>query len=186
MGAGSMKRPRSASSADARARSVRARTANSDQTVGPRPAFDRPSPSSPAASATMRANRDVDTGPELRIRRAIHARGLRYYVHRQLRIGTSRVRPDLVFPRLRVAVFVDGCFWHSCPVHRSLPRANADYWLPKLEANVQRDRRATEDLIAAGWCVMRFWEHADVEEVADEIAAAVRRRGLEISRRRDI
>lgn len=79
----------------------------------------------------------------------------------------------MVFPALRLAVFVDGCFWHSCPVHATIPKANADYWIPKLKDNVARDRRNDRELAEAGWRVIRLWEHQPVEEMADEVAAAV-------------
>ena len=126
-----------------------------------------------------------DTKPEWLLRRALHARGWRYFVDRPVR-GVSRCRPDLLFPRLQVAVFVDGCFWHFCPPHTHLPRANATYWHAKLLANRQRDARHDGDLTRAGWRVVRVWEHdpaevalATVEAVlvaASAAAAAARRK----------
>ena len=103
-----------------------------------------------------------DTEPEWLLRRALHARGWRYFVDRPVR-GVSRCRPDLLFPRLLVAVFVDGCFWHFCPSHTHLPRANAAYWHAKLLANRQRDARHDAELTRAGWRVVRVWEHDRVE-----------------------
>lgn len=103
-----------------------------------------------------------DTKPEWQLRRALHARGWRYFVDRPVP-GVSRCRPDLLFPRLRVAVFVDGCFWHFCPPHTHLPRANATYWHAKLLANRQRDARHDAELTRAGWLVIRVWEHEPVE-----------------------
>jgi len=132
-----------------------------------------PAAFSPAARATMRANRRRDTGPELALRRELHRCGLRYRVDFPP-LPELRCRPDVVFTRARVAVFVDGCFWHRCPEHGAVPVANAEYWLPKLEANVARDRRADAALAAAGWTVMRFWEHANPRQSAAAIEWAVR------------
>ena len=121
----------------------------------------------------MRANRARNTRPELNVRRAIHARGLRYRVNRHLLAGRSRVRPDIVFPTRRIAVFVDGCFWHRCEKHRTVPRTNEAFWSAKLAANVQRDRRNDRDLASAGWLVLRFWEHEALDSVVGKIIATV-------------
>jgi len=85
-------------------------------------------------------------------------------------------RPDIVFPRARIAVYVDGCFWHRCPEHGTSPKANADYWVPKLLANVERDRRTTASLTAEGWTVLRFWEHEPSTRAADVVVATLNRR----------
>lgn len=129
-----------------------------------------PPPSSAAAQATMRANRGRDTGPEMALRRELHRRGLRYRVHYQPFTGL-RCRPDVVFTRARLAVFVDGCYWHSCPLHSTRPSANADWWREKLETNVQRDRRNDRELIDAGWRVLRIWEHEPAQDAAARIEA---------------
>jgi DNA mismatch endonuclease, patch repair protein len=121
----------------------------------------------------VRANRRRDTGPEVGLRRALHRRGLRFRKDARVAAGPRGVRADVVFPTLRLAVFVDGCFWHSCPVHATIPKANADYWIPKLKDNVARDRRNDRELAEAGWHVIRLWEHQPVEEMADEVASAV-------------
>ncbi len=84
-----------------------------------------------------------------------------------------RVTPDIVFPKQRIAVFVDGCFWHSCPEHGTLPVRNADYWEPKLEKTVERDREVDAALTFMGWRVIRIWEHVDVMEAADVVSSAV-------------
>lgn len=119
----------------------------------------------------MRANRRRDTGPERRIRKLLHARGLRYRVDFPIRIGGARpVRPDVVFTRARLAVFIDGCFWHGCPDHKGSPKTNGHYWGPKLTGNADRDRRQTRALSEASWTVLRFWEHESSEAVAEEIA----------------
>lgn len=120
----------------------------------------------------MIANRGRDTIPELAIRRRLHAAGLRYRVNFAPLGG--RFRADIVFPRCRIAVFIDGCFWHGCPEHATLPKQNSDYWLPKLRRNIERDRETTSRLEATGWTVLRFWEHEDPNIVADAIATAVR------------
>lgn len=98
-----------------------------------------------------------DTKPELRLRRALWAKGLRYRLGRDV-----HGRPDVVFKGARVAVFVDGCFWHSCPIHGVQPKGNTEFWRIKLAKNVERDRVVTQTLRREGWRVLRFWEH-DVE-----------------------
>lgn len=131
-------------------------------------------PSSVATSLRMSKQRSKDTGPELLLRRALHGMGLRYRVH--FRVPGSRRTVDVAFTRARVAVLVDGCFWHRCPTHGSLPSANHDWWLAKLQRNVERDRLTNELLAELGWRVMRFWEHEAVSEVAAQVAAVVRSR----------
>lgn len=123
----------------------------------------------------MQGNRRRDTTPELRLRRTLHRLGLRYRVDLPLSTDTVRVRPDIVFSRRRVAVFVDGCFWHCCPEHGTSPKANSAYWTPKLQANVARDQRTTAALEAAGWTVVRIWEHEDPGAAAAKVVAATRR-----------
>lgn len=125
----------------------------------------------------MQANRSRDTQPELSLRRLLHAAGLRYRVDvRPLR--DVRRRADLVFRPAKVAVFVDGCFWHSCPDHGTQPATNADYWAPKLARNVERDRETDRLLRQAGWVSLRIWEHEDPIEAATRVRAVVgERRG---------
>ena len=123
----------------------------------------------------MRAQRERDTGIERAIRSHLHARGLRFRVHRRLLSG-SRREVDVVFPGARVAVFVDGCFWHGCPEHGTWPRNNAEFWRRKIEANVDRDRDTNARLAAEGWTVVRVWEHESPAEAAARIADAVDRR----------
>src|SRR3954453_8362723 len=98
-----------------------------------------PHAASEAVSAVMRANPRENTKPEVMLRSLLHRRGLRFRKHVAIKAKGVSVRPDVVFPRARLAVFVDGCFWHACPAHGTRPRRNADYWLPKLERNVRRD-----------------------------------------------
>lgn len=116
-----------------------------------------------------------DTKPELAVRRAVWRRGLRYRVDVPPLRGTRR-RADMVFTRVRVAVFIDGCFWHGCPEHATAPKANAEWWAEKLSANVRRDRDTDARLGEAGWLVVRIWEHEDAEEAAERVERVVRSR----------
>lgn len=135
----------------------------------------RPPASSTSASARMRRARRRDTQPELAVRREAHRRGLRYRVDLPLP-GLRRRRADLTFIRRGVAVFVDGCFWHSCPVHATRPAANGQWWEAKLRRNRERDHDTDAYLHELGWTVLRFWEHEDPVAVVDEIERAVRGR----------
>jgi DNA mismatch endonuclease (patch repair protein) len=116
-----------------------------------------------------------DTAVELAVRRLLHAAGMRYRVEYPVP-GLPRRRIDVAFPRVKVAVLIDGCFWHGCPQHATHPKANAEWWRTKLDRNMARDRETTEHLVTAGWTVLRFWEHEAPEEVAVQVAAAVQRR----------
>ncbi len=119
--------------------------------------------------------RNRHTTPEMTIRRELHRRGLRYRVNMPLpQLGGTR--PDIVFTRVRVAVFVDGCFWHRCPEHGSSPKTNAGWWRRKLDTNVERDRRTDIELAEAGWTVVRIWEHEDTSTAADRVEGTVRNR----------
>ena len=119
-----------------------------------------PPPSSPAVRAVMVGNRQRDTLPERTLRSLLHAAGLRYRVDYPVRPDDGRpVRPDICFTRARVAVFVDGCFWHGCPEHGRRPATNSAYWLAKIERNRARDVRDTRRLQQGGWRVVRIWEH---------------------------
>lgn len=133
---------------------------------------EAPPASSDLVERRMRNTGQRDTPAELEVRRVLHARGLRYRVDQPIP-GVTRARPDIVFPTERVAVFVDGCFWHACPTHGSLPKTNRGWWRRKLEANVERDGRHDRDLEKDDWVVLRFWEHEDAAEVADRVEKAV-------------
>lgn len=135
----------------------------------------KPWASSPAARATMRANRRRDTRPELAVRRAVHALGLRYRVDARPLPDVNR-RADLVFARAKVAVFVDGCYWHGCPEHGTVARTNADYWDPKIRRNRERDQETDTLLAKRGWVSLRIWEHEPVTSAAEKIQAEVRKR----------
>lgn len=134
---------------------------------------DYPFPTSVSVSAAMRANRKRDTGPELKLRSILHSRGLRFRANAEIFVPGLRVRPDLVFARQQVAVFLDGCFWHSCRWHGTRPRANTHYWLPKLERIRRRDHNVKRLLSRAGWTVIRVWEHVPIERAADLVGKAV-------------
>jgi DNA mismatch endonuclease (patch repair protein) len=121
----------------------------------------------------MKANTKTGNRPEALLRSELHRRGLRFRKNAAIRGDGWLVRPDVVFPRLKVAVFLDGCFWHACPEHGTKPRANEAYWLPKLRRNVERDRMTDRRLRDAGWRVVRVWEHVKVEDAADTVEAAV-------------
>lgn len=137
-----------------------------------------PVPSSELASRRFRNTPTRDTPAELAIRRILHARGLRYRVDYRPEPGIRR-KADIVFTRARVAVFVDGCFWHHCPEHGSAPKSNADWWREKLATNVRRDRDTDERLRAAGWVVVRVWEHVPPAQAADLIVETIEReRGM--------
>jgi DNA mismatch endonuclease (patch repair protein) len=131
-----------------------------------------PAASSEAARRRMVTQRQRDTRPEMELRRRLHAQGLRYRVD-IAPLNSSRRRADIVFPSARVAVFVDGCFWHGCPVHGTSPKQNARWWRDKLAANVQRDRSTDDRLRETGWTVVRVWEHEDPTTAAAVVSAAV-------------
>lgn len=132
-------------------------------------------PTNGATSMRMSRQRRRDTEAELRLRRILHARGLRYRVDAALP-GLARRRADLTFPRQRLAVFVDGCFWHGCPQHKTAPKNNARWWATKLARNIERDRETAETLVSNGWALIRIWEHEDPEVAADSVEALVRSR----------
>jgi DNA mismatch endonuclease (patch repair protein) len=123
----------------------------------------------------MRANRSRDTKPEIALRRAVHALGLRYRVAARP-LPELRRTADLVFTRQKVAVFMDGCFWHGCEKHHTRPAANAPYWSEKVRRNRERDQDTTARLTEAGWLVLRYWEHDDPVAAALEVEAAVKAR----------
>lgn len=118
----------------------------------------------------MRNVRVRDTGPEMVIRRLLFAAGFRYRVNfrpKTPNIGRSSI--DIAFPRKRVAIFIDGCFWHGCPEHGEVPKANNEWWENKFAQNRERDARITEKLTASGWIVLRFWTHEKPEKVCEHI-----------------
>ena len=132
-------------------------------------------PGQSPATKRMSLQATRDTAPEMRLRRMLHARGLRYRVHVRP-VPELRRTADVVFAGTKVAVFVDGCFWHSCPEHGTAPSSNADWWAEKLAKNVKRDADTDDRLAAAGWFVVRIWEHEDPAAASLRVADAVRTR----------
>lgn len=120
-----------------------------------------------------RANRKTGSRPETQLRSDLHRLGFRFRKNILIQLGPTSVRPDVIFTRAKVAVFVDGCFWHSCPDHGRAPNRNATYWLPKLERNTRRDRLVDAELRAAGWAVVRLWEHVAPTSAAATVVVAV-------------
>jgi DNA mismatch endonuclease (patch repair protein) len=141
-----------------------------------RAAGRHPQPLNEGRSRNMQAIRRTDTKPEIRLRAELHRRGFRFRKDLRVDLAGARVRPDVVFTRSRVAIFVDGCFWHLCPVHGRKPKVNDWYWGPKFARILQRDSAANAALEEAGWAVVRVWEHDVLEEAADRIASIVRSR----------
>lgn len=142
------------------------------------PEAPEPLTTTATTSARMSRQKRRDTEPELKLRKVLHGMGFRYRVNASLP-GMPRRRADITFTRARVAVFVDGCFWHSCPEHATFPATNRAWWAEKLAANVARDRETDEKLRDLGWTVLRFWEHEDMAAAAHtvaEVTAACRTR----------
>lgn len=125
----------------------------------------------------MKGNKGRDTQPELAVRSALHSMGLRFRKNARP-LADLRCTADIVFPTERVAVFIDGCFWHGCPEHGRVPKTNSTYWSEKLERNALRDKRNETALEEAGWVVLRYWEHDWFESIAHEV------RGYVLERRR--
>lgn len=133
-----------------------------------------PGPSTDAVRRVMVGNGRRDSSAELQLRRALHAAGHRYRVDLPIRVpGNRPIRPDIVFMRARVAVFVDGCFWHGCAEHGTRPRSNSAYWAAKIEINQSRDRDQAAALERDGWTVLRIWEHEAPEVAANRIATVL-------------
>lgn len=130
-------------------------------------------PSSPHATATMKANPGRDTRPEVALRSALHRAGLRFRKGLRIDVQGQRVRPDIVFTRIKVAVFVDGCFWHGCPEHGEMPASNREFWEAKIGRTRERDQQQTAALEAAGWRVLRVWEHEPIDNAVRRVRAEV-------------
>ncbi|MCS0634641.1 very short patch repair endonuclease [Streptomyces sp. LP05-1] len=128
--------------------------------------------SSAARRRNMQAIRSRDTKPERTLRQMLHAQGLRYRVAAKPLPGLRRTA-DIVFRPTKVAVFVDGCYWHGCPEHYIAPRTNSGYWSEKVAGNMARDRDTDRRLAEAGWTVLRFWEHESAEQCASTVLSVV-------------
>jgi DNA mismatch endonuclease (patch repair protein) len=131
-----------------------------------------PKASSETARRVMQGNKGRDTKPELRVRRLVHALGLRYQVNARPEPELRRTA-DLLFRREKVAIMIDGCYWHGCPMHFSAPKSNSRFWLDKIERNRVRDRDTTKRFEQTGWLVLRFWEHETPSLAAEEISRTV-------------
>jgi DNA mismatch endonuclease (patch repair protein) len=140
-----------------------------DPTSSPGP---HPGASSAMVARRMSTLRRRDTAPEVAVRRLLHAAGMRYRVAWPVP-GQRRRTIDIAFTRARVAVYIDGCFWHGCPTHGTMPRSNSAWWADKLSANRARDRAVDAQLSDLGWLVLRFWEHEDPAAVAADVASNV-------------
>lgn len=132
----------------------------------------RPAPLSELVSRQMSAMPSRDTGAEMALRRELHNRGMRYRTH----LKTLPGKPDIAFTRARIAVFVDGCFWHRCPDHGTAPKNNSEWWADKLATNVARDRRTDDELQKLGWMTLHVWEHEDPATAAEAITKLWRSR----------
>lgn len=135
----------------------------------------KPIPLNESVSNQMRRMPRKDSAPEVSLRRYLHAAGLRYRLHVRSLPGT----PDVVLPRTRIAVFVDGCFWHGCPEHGGLPKNNRDWWREKIMATRERDRRKDEQLVGLDWLPVHVWEHDCPETGGVEVISLVRTREIQ-------
>lgn len=154
--------------------STDSRTAT-ERIVNPRPPLYGDTPTTPGRSRNMQAIRRTDTKPEVALRSELHRGGYRFRKDLSVLTSSRRVRPDIVFTAKKVAVFVDGCFWHSCPEHGRQPSVNSQYWSPKLQRNVERDRLADAALQKDGWTVIRIWEHESLADAVNKVRAALKR-----------
>lgn len=120
----------------------------------------------------MISNRRRDTRPEIAVRRLLHARGLRFRVDYPVRTAGRTIRVDIAFPRAKVAILIDGCFWHGCAEHGTMPKHNRDYWEPKLARNRERDLQQVQLLSEEGWRALRFWTHEQPDAICDQVQAS--------------
>ena len=137
--------------------------------------YARPAASSTEVRRRMQAVKQRDTPPEVALRSALHSLGLRFRKHRRVFANSSRTA-DILFVKAKVAVFVDGCFWHGCPKHGTQPRTNGRWWLDKINFNIERDRNTDRRLCDSGWLSVRIWEHENPATSALKIAQKVRER----------
>jgi len=137
---------------------------------------ERPAAITYIVSKAMRSMPEHSTGPEMIVRRLLFANGLRYRVQYPVP-SASRRTIDIAFPGKKVAIFIDGCFWHGCTVHRNIPAHNHDWWKNKIEQNRSRDRDTDKKLCDAGWIILRYWEHDSAERIASEVLVAIGTKG---------
>jgi DNA mismatch endonuclease (patch repair protein) len=134
-----------------------------------------PKASSPLASSRMRKVRQRGTKRELEIRSALHKIGMRFRVQ-ITPLEDLRRQADIAFRREKIAIFIDGCFWHGCPIHRTLPKSNTEWWTEKLQANIRRDEDTNLRLREAGWLVLRFWEHEETTQIVQIVQRCLKER----------
>lgn len=132
----------------------------------------RPAAISGKVSGAMRSMPEHSTGPEMAVRRLLHRNGLRYRVQYPVP-GAPRRSIDIAFPKKKIAIFIDGCFWHGCSEHRNIPAHNRDWWQSKIDQNRSRDRDTDEKLQEAGWIVFRFWEHDTLEIIIEKLLKVI-------------
>lgn len=137
-----------------------------------------PKPSSIDASLRMAATPQRDTSAEMMVRKRLHSLGFRYHVDRLI-LEAPRRKADISFPRLKIAVFIDGCFWHGCPQHVTWPKKNGTFWRQKIDTNRARDQDTTKRLKALGWTVVRIWEHEDPILAANKIEKVIKKKKYE-------
>jgi len=121
----------------------------------------------------MKKIKSSNTKPEFNIRSKLHRAGYRFRKNYIININGSRCKPDIVFTKIKLAIFIDGCFWHCCPEHGHLPKSNEHYWKPKLDRNKARDAEDTNLLINGGWNVVRIWEHEPIEYAIGIITSTI-------------
>jgi len=136
--------------------------------------LQHPGSTSSSATAANKGNVRSNTKPEVKIRSLLQRCGYRFRKDLFIKLNDiEKARPDIVFTKKKVAVFIDGCFWHFCPLHGKIPQSNILYWIPKLEGNVQRDRLTDNALQTTGWTVLRIWEHEKIEDAVEKIIKTV-------------
>ena len=138
----------------------------------PVPERSYPRPATPQVSAVMRANRKTGSRPEQRVRSELHRRGLRFRKNMRIQLDKGSVEVDIAFPARRIAVFIDGCFWHGCKLHGNIPKHNSNYWEAKIKRDSDRDATVTARLTSLGWLPLRFWEHDEAGLVVTIVASA--------------
>lgn len=136
-----------------------------------------PRSTDPVIAKSMRSNRRSNTKPELAIRSALHRAGKRFRKDFPVKTERRTIKPDVVFTRAKVCVFIDGCYWHGCPDHCRIPASNREYWTAKIGRNMERDKLDGVSLSDAGWNVVRIWEHVPVEDAVQQVMDELTIRG---------
>ncbi len=143
--------------------------------MGQSSAIAAPPATNAATRRSMQSNRRADTKPEVLLRSLLHRAGLRFRKDKYIKLEPRGVKVDVVFSKARVAVFMDGCFWHRCPEHGTMPTRNHEYWRAKFQRNIERDQRTNKELRRLGWTVLRVWEHEVVDsDLADHAVSQIK------------